>query len=244
MSLIPSILVVDDEPQIQRFLKPSLMAAGYHVAQALTAAAALKAIAEREHDLILVDLGLPDLDGKELIRTIRQKHSTAIIVLSAREEETEKIEALDAGADDFVNKPFSIGELLARMRAAMRRGHIEPLQQTKFELGDISIDTVRHEVSKAGTLIHLTPKEFDLLVALARHSGRVVTHRHILKTVWGPAHVEDTQYLRVFIGQLRQKIETTPDAPSLIQTEPGVGYRIMDADARNAKGSENTKGSE
>jgi two-component system, OmpR family, KDP operon response regulator KdpE len=228
MSLIPSILVIDDEPQIQRFLKPSLTAAGYHVAQALTAAAALKAIVEREHDLILVDLGLPDLDGKDLIRTIRQKHATAIIVLSAREEETEKIEALDAGADDFVNKPFSIGELLARMRAAMRRGHIEPLKQTKFEFGDIAIDTIRHEVAKAGSPIHLTPKEFDLLVILARHSGRVVTHRHILKTVWGPAHVEDTQYLRVFIGQLRQKIETTPDAPTLIQTEPGVGYRIAE----------------
>jgi len=228
MALIPSILVIDDEPQIQRFLKPSLTAAGYHVAQALTAAAALKAIAEREHDLILVDLGLPDLDGKDLIRTIRQKHATAIIVLSAREEETEKIEALDAGADDFVNKPFSIGELLARIRAAMRRGYIEPLKQTKFELGDIAIDTIRYEVAKAGSPIHLTPKEFDLLVILARHSGRVVTHRHILKTVWGPAHVEDTQYLRVFIGQLRQKIETTPDAPTLIQTEPGVGYRIAE----------------
>lgn len=230
MALLPSILVIDDEPQIQRFLKPSLTAAGYHVAQALTATAALKAIAEREYELILVDLGLPDLDGKELIRTIRQKHATAIIVLSAREEEAEKIEALDAGADDFVNKPFSIGELLARMRAAMRRGHIEPLIQTRFDIGDVSIDTIRHEVTKAGLNVHLTPKEFDLLLALARHSGRVVTHRHILKTVWGPAHVEDTHYLRVFIGQLRQKIETIPDTPTLIQTEPGVGYRIAETE--------------
>ena len=226
MSLTPSILVIDDEPQIQRFLKPSLMAAGYYVAQALTAHAALKSIAEREHDLILIDLGLPDLDGKDLIRMIRQKHTTAIIVLSAREEESEKIEALDAGADDFVNKPFSIGELLARMRATMRRGYRETLIETKFELGDVSIDSERHEVMKAGTLIHLTPKEFDLLVTLARYSGRVVTHRQILKIVWGPSHVEDIQYLRVFIGQLRQKIETTPENPSLIQTEPGVGYRI------------------
>ncbi len=230
MALTPSILVVDDEPQIQRFLKPSLTAAGYYVAQALTATYALKAIAEREYDLILVDLGLPDLDGKDLIRSIRQKNATAIIVLSAREEENEKIDALDAGADDFVNKPFSIGELLARIRAAMRRGHIEPMIQSRFQIGDVSIDTIRHDVTKAGKPIHLTPKEFDLLVVLARHVGRVVTHRQILKMVWGPAHVEDTQYLRVFIGQLRQKIETTPQAPTLIQTEPGVGYRIADSE--------------
>lgn len=230
MALTPSILVVDDEPQIQRFLKPSLTAAGYYVVQALSAAYALKAIAEREYDLILVDLGLPDLDGKDLIRSIRQKNTTAIIVLSAREEENEKIDALDAGADDFVNKPFSIGELLARIRAAMRRGHIEPMIQSRFQIGDVSIDTIRHDVTKAGKPIHLTPKEFDLLVVLARHVGRVVTHRQILKMVWGPAHVEDTQYLRVFIGQLRQKIETTPQAPTLIQTEPGVGYRIADSE--------------
>lgn len=230
MALTPSILVVDDEPQIQRFLKPSLTAAGYYVAQALTATYALKAIAEHEYDLILVDLGLPDLDGKDLIRSIRQKNATAIIVLSAREEENEKIDALDAGADDFVNKPFSIGELLARIRAAMRRGHIEPMIQSRFQIGDVSIDTIRHDVTKAGKPIHLTPKEFDLLVVLARHVGRVVTHRQILKMVWGPAHVEDTQYLRVFIGQLRQKIETTPQAPTLIQTEPGVGYRIADSE--------------
>ena len=230
MALTPSILVVDDEPQIQRFLKPSLTAAGYYVAQALTATYALKAIAEHEYDLILVDLGLPDLDGKDLIRSIRQKNATAIIVLSAREEENEKIDALDAGADDFVNKPFSIGELLARIRAAMRRGHIEPMIQSRFQIGDVSIDTIRHDVTRAGKPIHLTPKEFDLLVVLARHVGRVVTHRQILKMVWGPAHVEDTQYLRVFIGQLRQKIETTPQAPTLIQTEPGVGYRIADSE--------------
>ena len=226
MTLIPKILVVDDEPQIQRFLKPSLIAAGYQIAQALSAQAALKSIAEREYDLILVDLGLPDLDGKDLIRMIRQKHTTAMIVLSAREEEAEKIEALDAGADDFVNKPFSIDELLARMRATMRRGSRELIKETKFQLGDVEIDLDRHEVKKAGLTVHLTPKEFDLLVTLARFSGRVVTHRQILKTVWGPSHVEDTQYLRVFIGQLRQKIETTPETPSLIQTEPGVGYRI------------------
>jgi two-component system, OmpR family, KDP operon response regulator KdpE len=228
MTLTPSLLIVDDEPQIQRFLRPSLTAAGYHVQQALTASVALKALAERDFDLILIDLGLPDLDGKDLIRVIRQKHMTSIIVLSAREEEQEKIEALDAGADDFVNKPFSIGELLARIRAAMRRVQVEPEVETKFTLGDVLIDTVKHEVTKAGVPIHLTPKEFDLLVVLARHSGRVVSHRQILKTVWGPAHVEDTQYLRVFIGQLRQKIETTPETPTLIQTEPGVGYRIRD----------------
>lgn len=228
MTLTPSLLIVDDEPQIQRFLRPSLTAAGYHVQQALTASVALKALAERDFDLILIDLGLPDLDGKDLIRAIRQKHMTSIIVLSAREEEQEKIEALDAGADDFVNKPFSIGELLARIRAAMRRVQVEPEIETKFTLGDVLIDTVKHEVTKAGVPIHLTPKEFDLLLVLARHTGRVVSHRQILKTVWGPAHVEDTQYLRVFIGQLRQKIETTPETPTLIQTEPGVGYRIKD----------------
>ena len=225
----PLILIIDDEPQIQRFLKPSLTAAGYRVTAALDGASALKLMGDHEFDLLLVDLGLPDTDGKDLIRTIRQKRSTPMIVLSAREDEMEKIEALDAGADDFVNKPFSIGELLARMRAAMRRGHSEPTIQTRFDLGDVTIDTTRHQVMKSGSLVHLTPKEFDLLVALARHSGRVVTHRHILKTVWGPAHVEDTQYLRVFIGQLRQKIETRPETPLLIQTEPGVGYRIAES---------------
>jgi two-component system KDP operon response regulator KdpE len=229
MTSDPLILVIDDEPQIQRFLKPSLTAAGYRVTAALDGATALKWLADHAFDLILVDLGLPDTDGKDLIRTIRQKHTTPLIVLSAREEEFEKIEALDAGADDFVNKPFSIGELLARMRAAMRRRLSEVPTQTRFELGALVIDTVRHEVTNRGQKLHLTPKEFDLLVTLARHAGRVVTHRFILKSVWGSAHVEDTQYLRVFVGQLRQKIEEHPGNPVLIKTEPGVGYRIADA---------------
>ncbi len=220
------ILVVDDEPQILRFLKPSLGAAGYGVMTATTGAEALKLAATAVPDVILLDLGLPDMDGKDVIRQLRTWCATPIIVLSARDRETEKIAALDLGADDYVNKPFGIGELLARVRTALRHAARQAGEQTAFTAGDLTIDVTSHVASVGGAPIKLTPKEFELLSLLVRNSGRVVTHRQLLTSVWGPAHTEDLQYLRVFIGQLRQKLRTSPDAPDVLRTEPGIGYRL------------------
>lgn len=219
------ILIIDDEPQIHRFLKHSLAAVGYHLLHAETAAAGLNEFKARRPDIIVLDLGLPDLDGKAVIGQIRQTSQTPIIVLSARDLEAEKIAALDLGADDFVAKPFGIGELLARIRVCLRANRAIATPSHKLTLGDLTIDDEAHRVERAGGAIRLTPKEFDLLVLLARNAGKVLTHRQILQALWGPAHVEDTPYLRVFIGQLRQKIETEPTSPRLILTEPGVGYR-------------------
>ncbi len=229
MSNAPKVLVVDDEPQIQRFLKPSLTTSGYRVISAATAGEALRAFSVSEPDIVILDLGLPDADGKTVIAAIRRTSSIPIIVLSVRDRETEKIEALDLGADDYLNKPFGIGELLARLRSALRRTS-QPMAPEASELliNDIALDLPRHRVSKRGAEVHLTPKEFDLLALLMRHAGKVITHRHLLQEVWGPANVSDSQYLRVFIGQLRAKIEDNPTEPSLILTEPGVGYRFAD----------------
>jgi two-component system KDP operon response regulator KdpE len=226
------ILVVDDEPQIHRFLRPSLAASGFDVVSAATGAEAQRAFAAAPPDAIILDLGLPDMDGKEVITAIRKQSAVPIIVLSARDRETEKIDALDLGADDYINKPFSIGEFLARVRSVLRRQSKNvPTERESFDLGTVHIDTLQHTVTRASGAVHLTPKEFDLLVLLARHAGKVLTHRHLLTQVWGPAHGADTQYLRVFIGQLRQKIEDDPAAPRLIITEPGVGYRAVDREA-------------
>jgi two-component system KDP operon response regulator KdpE len=221
------ILIIDDEPQIHRFLKHSLAAAGYHLLRAETAATGLAEFKAHHPDIIVLDLGLPDLDGKAVIGQIRQTSQTPIIVLSARDQEAEKIAALDLGADDFVAKPFGIGELLARIRVCLRANRAIAAPSHKLTLGDLTIDNEAHRVERAGIVIRLTPKEFDLLVLLARNAGKVLTHRQILQSLWGPAHVEDTPYLRVFIGQLRQKIETEPTSPRLILTEPGVGYRAV-----------------
>lgn len=225
------VLIVDDEPQIQRFLKPALTAAGYDVVGAASAADGLKAIATSAPDIVLLDLGLGDRDGKEVIREVRGWSRVPIIVLSAQDREADKIEALDLGADDYVEKPFGIGELMARLRTALRHRVHEAGEATTFEGDGLSVDTLKRLVSKHGKAIKLTPKEYDLLALLARHAGRVVTHRQLLAGVWGPAHVEDTQYLRVFVGQLRAKIEDDPAEPRLIRTEPGVGYRLMLAQA-------------
>jgi two-component system KDP operon response regulator KdpE len=221
------ILIIDDEPQVHRFLKHSLAAAGYHLLHAETAAVGLAAFSAHKPDIIVLDLGLPDLDGKAVIGQIRQTSQTPIIVLSARDQEAEKIAALDLGADDFVAKPFGIGELLARIRVCLRANRAIAAQMHKLTLGDLTIDDEAHRVERAGNAIRLTPKEFDLLVLLARNAGKVLTHRQILQSLWGPAHVEDTPYLRVFIGQLRQKIEAEPTSPRLIRTDPGVGYRAV-----------------
>jgi two-component system, OmpR family, KDP operon response regulator KdpE len=223
------VLVVDDEPAILRFLKPALEANGYEIASAGTVAAATKQVAAEAPDIVLLDLGLPDGDGKEVIRHVREWSDVPIVVLSARDREIEKIEALDLGADDFVNKPFGIGELMARMRTALRHRIQRRLETPVCRAGDVDIDNVRHRVRRGNQEIKLTPKEFELLSFLARHAGRVVTHRQILAALWGGAHTEDTQYLRVYIGHLRRKLEDNPEDPRIILTEPGVGYRIAES---------------
>lgn len=223
------VLLVDDEAAIVRFLKPALEANEYETVSAGTVAEAVKRIAADSPDIVLLDLGLPDGDGKEVIRRAREWSDVPIIVLSAREREAEKIESLDLGADDYVNKPFNVGELMARMRTALRHRMQRKAEVPVLRIGDIEIDAVRHRVMRGGAELKLTPKEFELLSFLARHAGRVVTHKQILTAVWGPAHTEDTQYLRVYVGQLRQKIEAKADDPRIILTEPGIGYRIAEA---------------
>ena len=228
------VLVVDDEPQIQRFLHVALTAAGYEVLTAETGSQALRQAATAAPDLIVLDLGLPDRDGKEVLREIREFSPTPVIILSARDRESEKIEALDLGADDYVEKPFGIGELTARLRAALRHAAraAEPVQ--RVEIDGVVMDFDRRLVTRDGTPIKLTPKEYDLLAVLFHNAGRVVTHRQILAAVWGPAHREDTQYLRVFIGQLRAKIERDPTSPVIVKTEPGVGYRAAEPEGPQA----------
>lgn len=222
------ILVVDDEPQIQRFLKPSLSAAGYEVVEAATGAEALKAVATQAPDLVILDLGLPDMDGKEVIASLRGWSDIPIVILSARDRESEKIAALDLGADDYIEKPFGVGELTARIRTALRHRGRKDAIPAIMEIDGLTIDPIKRTVSRAGETVHLTPKEYDLLLLLARHAGRVVTHRTLLTSVWGPAHGDDLHYLRVFIGQLRQKIERDPTQPRIVRTEPGVGYRMAE----------------
>lgn len=224
---IDRILVVDDEPQIQRFLRPALAAAGYEVIEAATGTEALKAMSTAAPDVVILDLGLPDMDGKDVIASIRGWSQIPIIILSARDRESEKIAALDLGADDYIEKPFGIGELTARIRTALRHRIRAETGVAVMSADGLSIDTVRRIVARDGEPLRLTPKEYDLLVMLARHSGRVVTHRTLLTSVWGPAHGDDLHYLRVFIGQLRQKIEREPAEPRIVRTEPGVGYRFV-----------------
>lgn len=221
------VLVVDDEPQIQRFLKPALEAAGYDVVAALNGNDALKLAVTAAPAVVILDLGLPDMDGKEVIARLRAWSQVPIIILSARDQETEKIAALDLGADDYVEKPFGIGELTARLRTALRHGVRAEGGLTQVAVDGLTIDTVLRTVERDGVGLKLTPKEYDLLVLLARHAGRVVTHKTLLTSVWGPAHGQDTQYLRVFIGQLRSKIERDAANPKIIRTEPGIGYRFI-----------------
>jgi two-component system KDP operon response regulator KdpE len=222
------VLVVDDEAAILRFLRPALEANAYEMSAAGTVTEATKHIAAHVPDIVVLDLGLPDGDGKDVIRRVREWSDVPIIVLSARDREAEKIEALDLGADDYVNKPFGVGELMARMRAALRHRMQRNAETPVLRIADLEIDSVRHRVSRSGTEIRLTPKEFELLSFLARHAGKVITHKQILTAIWGPAHAADTQYLRVYVGQLRQKIEENPDDPVVIITEPGIGYRIAE----------------
>lgn len=223
----PRILVIDDEPQIHRFLQPALEAAGYEPIRADNATYGLKEIARKAPDAVVLDLGLPDMDGKDALAKARAFYEGPIIILSARDKETEKIDALDLGADDYVEKPFGVGELLARLRVALRHRLLRQGGEPVVVAGDLTVDLVKRLVSRADHVIRLSPKEYDLLAQLIEGHGKVVTHRQLLTAVWGPAHVEDVQYLRVFVAQLRAKIEPDPAAPSLITTEPGVGYRWL-----------------
>lgn len=222
----PRVLVIDDEPQIHRFLGPALEAAGYEPIRALNAAEGLRLATARTPALVLLDLGLPDLDGQAVLPKLRAFCAAPVIVLSAREREEEKIAALDGGADDYVEKPFALGELLARLRATLRRaGRPADMAEAVLRIGPLEVN-IPARLARVGDAepLKLTPREWDLLVALARGGvGRVITQRQLLATVWGAAHVEDTQYLRVYIGHLRQKLGP---AAMLIQTEPGVGYRF------------------
>ncbi|MET0337223.1 MAG: response regulator transcription factor [Caulobacter sp.] len=220
------ILVIDDEPQIQRFLGPALEAAGYEPLKAENGQEGLRAIALWSPDAVVLDLGLPDMDGKAVLEKARAFYTGPILILSARDREIEKIDALDKGADDYVEKPFGVGELLARLRVALRHAGKAEAGPSQIHVGEILIDLDKHKVTRSGAPVKLSPKEFDLLARLARAQGRLLTHKDLLTAIWGPAHVEDTQYLRVFIGQLRQKLEAEPSSPKMILTEPGVGYRF------------------
>jgi two-component system, OmpR family, KDP operon response regulator KdpE len=222
------ILVVDDEPNILGTLAPLLQARGYEVFTALTGRSAIETVARDKPDLIVVDLGLPDIDGVDLCRELRQSVSVPIVVLSARGAEDDKVRALDVGADDYVTKPFGAEELLARIRAALRRSDAAPPSSEPIVRGGLTIDRERFRVMRDGEEVRLTPKEFELLTFLAQRPGRVVTHRAILKAIWGPNAVDQPEHLRVLIGALRKKIEANPSTPAYILTEPWVGYRFMD----------------
>lgn len=222
-----NILVVDDEPQITRVLKTTLSSQGYGVRTASDGEEALQLMKEWPPDLVITDLRMPNLGGLELCRHIRAKSRVPIIVLSVKGEERTKVEALDGGADDFITKPFGVNELLARVRATLRRSNAPDEPQTALiEAGDFRIDIAGHNVRVKGHEVHLTPKEFDLLVYMARHAGRVLTQRALLAAVWGINSVEQPEYLRVFIGHLRKKLEPAENSPKYIITEPWVGYRF------------------
>lgn len=221
------ILVVDDEPSLIGVLEPVLGATGYNVTSAINGECALAIVnAAEPPDVILLDLGLPDMDGKEVIRLIRMQSQVPIIIISARHLEAEKIAALDEGADDYVNKPFEIGELMARVRAALRRRTNQRTGHKVYKSGLLEIDFPARRVMVGGEPVKLSPKEYDLLTVLARSAGQVVTHKRLLAAGWGQ-EATDTQYLRVYIGLLRQKIEEDPSDPRLLLTEPGVGYRLL-----------------
>lgn len=225
------ILIVDDEPQITRVLRTSLSSQGYDIRVANDGETALEILKDWMPDLVVTDLAMPNMDGLELCRRLRGKSQLPIIVLSVRGEERTKVQALDAGADDYVTKPFGMNELLARVRANLRRSpSAEPGTGGVIESGDFRIDLDAHMVTVCGREVHLTPKEFDLLVYLARHSGKVLTHRALLNAVWGANNTEQPEYLRVFIGQLRKKLEPDASSPRYLQTEPWVGYRFDPGD--------------
>jgi two-component system KDP operon response regulator KdpE len=219
------ILVIDDEPQIRKFLRISLTANGYEVIEAENAITGIEAARTTRPDLLILDLGLPDLDGQEVISAVRESSDVPIVVLSVRAQELDKVEALDRGANDYIVKPFGVAELMARVRAVLRPRTPKGADDV-IEAGPVRIDLERRVVTKDGCEVRLSKREWELLAFFARHPDHVLTHRQILKEVWGPAHTEDTAYLRVYVNQLRQKLEADPSMPSLIVTDAGVGYRL------------------
>ena len=223
-----NIIVIEDEPQIRRFLRTALTSEGYQVAEAETGKQGLAEAATRKPDMIILDLGLPDMDGVEVVRELRAWSSVPVVILSARSQENDKISALDAGADDYLVKPFGVGELLARIRVALR--HVSSAaygeEMGVFSVNELKVDMIHRKVTVSGAEVHLTPIEYRLLTVLVKHAGKVLTHRYLLKEVWGPNYVERAHYLRIYMGILRHKLEKDPARPRFLLTEVGVGYRL------------------
>ena len=222
----PSVVLIEDEPQIRRFLRATLTGQGYRLYEVGTGADALVEVAQRQPDVVILDLGLPDMDGLDVIRQLREWSAVPIIVLSARGQERDKVGALDAGADDYVSKPFA-GELLARLRVALRHAAGAAHEDSAaFKVDELQVDLLRRHVLVGGREVKLTPIEYKLLTTLVRHAGKVVTHQQLLREVWGPSHDDQAHYVRVYMAHLRQKLETEPARPRYLLTEPGVGYRL------------------
>jgi two-component system KDP operon response regulator KdpE len=220
------VVLIEDEPQIRRFLRATLGSSGYRLHEATSGEDGLVEAATRQPDVVILDLGLPDIDGLQVIRRLREWSTVPIIVLSARGQERDKVAALDAGADDYVSKPFAVGELLARLRVALRHAAVGESGEPTFTVAGLRVDQVKRLVQMDGKDVHLTPIEYRLLTTLVRHAGRVVSQRQLLKDVWGPAHTDQAHYLRVYMGTLRRKLEQDPARPRYLLTEPGVGYRL------------------
>ena len=225
----PLVLVIEDEPQMLRFLRPALEGHGYRMIEATSGRDGLTQAATRSPDVVLLDLGLPDLDGLDVTARIREWSRTPIVVISARGREQDKVAALDAGADDYVTKPFGVPELLARLRVALRHAaRADGAESPRVVIGDLEVDLEKRRVMRAGAPVHLTPIEYRLLAELARHPGKVLTHSHLLRQVWGPASAQQSHYLRVYMAQLRRKLEEDPARPRILLTELGVGYRLAE----------------
>jgi len=222
------VVVIEDEPQIRKFLRATLEGQGYRLFEATTGADGVIEVGSRQPDVVIIDLGLPDMDGLDVIRRVREWTDVPIIVLSARGQERDKVTALDAGADDYVSKPFGAGELLARIRVALRHtaGASHESDEAVFKVRDLRVDLLRRQIFMSEKEIHLTPIEYKLLTTLVRHAGKVVTHQQLLREVWGPSHTEQAHYARVYMAHLRHKLETEPARPRYLLTEPGVGYRL------------------
>ena len=227
MSQPTTVLVIDDEPQIRKFLRISLVSQGYSVLEAATGAEGLSQVALNRPDVVVLDLGLPDMDGQQVLRDIREWSSVPVLVLSVRASEAQKVQALDSGANDYVTKPFGIQEFLARIRALLRQAPSGDAQEVALEIGPLTIDLAYRRVLLDGVEVALTRKEYAVLAQLSRHPGRVITQQQLLKDIWGPTHLENSHYLRIVVGHLRQKLADDPTSPRFIATEPGVGYRLL-----------------
>ncbi len=226
----PLVLVIEDEPQMVRFLRPALQGHGFRLVEATSGEDGIRQAATRAPDLVLLDLGLPDMDGIEVTRRVREWSQVPILVISARGREDDKVAALDAGADDYVTKPFSMPELLARVRVALRHAsRLGSGGSCNLTIGALEIDLEKRRVAVAGETVHLTPIEYRLLTELARNAGKVLTHSHLLRQVWGPGYAQQSHYLRVYMAQLRRKLEADPARPRYLLTEPGVGYRLAES---------------